>query len=159
GRTREALQQYESCRRMLEGQLGAKPTAALERARAAIACARASDSDTHAPVFASAIAQQAASAGPLIGRATELRQVAAAVSAAAAGESRDCLWITGEPGIGKTRLLQAAADEIRAAGGTVLEGRAYEAEMVRPFGPWIDALRAGASLLKDDPVRSDLAPL
>jgi DNA-binding SARP family transcriptional activator len=25
GRTREALQQYESCRRMLEGQLGAKP--------------------------------------------------------------------------------------------------------------------------------------
>src|SRR5262249_13594058 len=27
------------------------------------------------------------------------------------------------------------------------------------FGPWIGALRAGASLLKDDPVRSDLAPL
>ena len=45
GRTREALQQYESCRRMLEGQLGAKPSAALERARGAVASSRASGAD------------------------------------------------------------------------------------------------------------------
>src|SRR5262249_3655244 len=50
GRSREALQQYESCRRMLEGQVGSKPTAALERARMAIATGRSQDSDSLAPV-------------------------------------------------------------------------------------------------------------
>jgi DNA-binding SARP family transcriptional activator/tetratricopeptide (TPR) repeat protein len=154
GRTREALQQYESCRRMLEGQLGAKPTAALERARAAIASARPSDSSVPITI----VAPRAAAAAPLVGRAPELTHIAAAVAAAAAGESRGCLWITGEPGIGKTRLLEAVADEVRAAGGTALEGRAYEAEMVRPFGPWIDALRTAGSLLQD-PTAGDLAPL
>src|SRR5205085_7348147 len=40
GETRAALQQYESCRRMLTGQLGARPSAALERARAALGSVR-----------------------------------------------------------------------------------------------------------------------
>src|SRR5262249_15441461 len=31
--------------------------------------------------------------------------------------------------------------DVRAAGGTVLRGRAFEAEMVRPYGPWLEALR------------------
>ena len=54
GRTREALQQYESCRRMLDGQLGARPSAALERARAMLGPTRPADIDTTARVVAPA---------------------------------------------------------------------------------------------------------
>ena len=49
--------------------------------------------------------------------------------------------IVGEPGLGKTRLLAHLAGLVENAGGRVLTGRAFEAEMVRPYGPWVDALR------------------
>ena len=156
GRTREALQQYESCRRMLEGQLGAKPSAALERARGAVASSRPTDTDAPSCVV---VPRPVASVAPLVGRSAERDQIAAAVAAAVAGHSRDFLWITGEPGIGKTRLLEEVADQVHAANGTVLAGRAYEAEMVRPFGPWIDALRSVTLTLTDESPRADLAPL
>ena len=85
--------------------------------------------------------------------------IADAVSAAVAGQSRDVLWITGEPGIGKTRLLEEVSSQVLTRGGRALSGRAYEAEMVRPYGPWIDALRSAAGSLTDDSLTADLAPL
>ena len=54
------------------------------------------------------------------------------------------LFLAGDPGIGKTRLLDLVAERTRGLGGTVLRGRAFEAETVRPYGPWIDALAATA---------------
>lgn len=156
GRTREALQQYESCRRMLEGQLGARPSPALERVRTMLGPARLADTDTTAHNIAPA---PSVSVAPLVGRVAEREEIAAAVTAAAAGESRDVLWITGEPGIGKTRLLEEVARQVRAANGSVLSGRAYEAEMVRPYGPWIDALRSGTLSLTGESQQTDLAPL
>lgn len=50
--------------------------------------------------------------------------------------------LVGESGIGKTRLLEELAAEVKAANGHVLWGRGFEAEMLRPYGAWIDALRA-----------------
>jgi DNA-binding SARP family transcriptional activator/tetratricopeptide (TPR) repeat protein len=141
GRTREALQQYESCRRMLEGQLGARPSSALERARSALGAGRTAERDARVPALVRA---EPTRTTPLVGRAVEHARIALAVDAAVAGNSRDVLWITGEPGIGKTRLLEEAAALVREANGIVLAGRAYEAEMVRPYGPWIDALRQAA---------------
>jgi len=139
GQMRAALQQYESCRRMLAGQLGTKPSAALERARAALGSFRPAEVKKLA---SAAVSAPLAPSSPLVGRAAERTAIVEAVAAAAAGRSRDVLWITGEPGIGKTRLLEEVASQVRAGGGVVLLGRAYEAEMVRPYGPWIDALRS-----------------
>lgn len=48
------------------------------------------------------------------------------------------LVLNGEPGIGKTRLLEDLAREIQDDNGQVLWGKGYEAEMLRPFGVWID---------------------
>jgi hypothetical protein len=65
----------------------------------------------------------------------------------------------GEPGIGKTRLLEVVSDATRAAGGGVLAGRAFEGEMVRPYGAWVDALRSvdlGAAI---DGLRGELTAL
>src|SRR5207244_348405 len=95
----------------------------------------------------------------LVGRTRERDWIARAVGAATANASRDLLWITGEAGIGKTRLLEEAADQIRAADGIVLAGRAYEAEMVRPYGAWIDAMRSTALPFADERMRNDLAAL
>ena len=128
GRVRDALQQYESCRRMLEGQLGARPSAALERARAAVSGSRQAPDDIRSPA---APAEPVPAARPLFGRGVERDQIRERVAAAAAGRSRDVLWITGEPGIGKTRLLEEVASQVRAAKGIVLAGRAYEAEIGR----------------------------
>ena len=51
------------------------------------------------------------------------------------------LLVGGEPGIGKSRMLEAAVTLARDAGVLLLEACAYESESIRPFALWIDALR------------------
>ena len=78
-----------------------------------------------------------AAASPLVGRAAEREAIAAALETIRAGEGV-ILAIEGEPGIGKSRLLdflEAAAD-----GCTALAGRASEFEIDLPFALWTDAL-------------------
>jgi len=88
-----------------------------------------------------------------IGRPAELAAVRQLVDAAAAG-SGSALLVTGEAGIGKTRLLEEAARRAAAAGVLVLSGRAVQgggtfravAEAVlgtldRPDLAWSPALR------------------
>jgi hypothetical protein len=78
----------------------------------------------------------------LIGRRGERERLDALVARAFRGESDTILLLRGPPGIGKTRLLDHLIDHLRDLGGTALSARAFEAEMVRPYGPWIDALRS-----------------
>ena len=61
----------------------------------------------------------------------------------AAGRSAPTVvQITGEAGIGKSRLARAAADQARADGRRVMEGRARSGDAALPFGIFQDALRA-----------------
>ena len=53
----------------------------------------------------------------------------------------DMLLLMGEPGIGKTRLLEELSAAAQAGGARMLWGSSFAAEMMRPFGIWIDALR------------------
>ena len=48
--------------------------------------------------------------------------------------------VSGEPGIGKTRLSAWTAFELRGRGASVLYGRCDE-DLALPYGPWIEALR------------------
>ncbi|SDM07708.1 helix-turn-helix transcriptional regulator [Nonomuraea jiangxiensis] len=70
----------------------------------------------------------------LVGRAGELARVEEAV----AGGCRLVL-IDGEPGMGKTRLLEHLVERAHAAGRTVLAGSATEFESLVPFGMYVDA--------------------
>jgi DNA-binding NarL/FixJ family response regulator len=60
------------------------------------------------------------------------------------------LFITGEAGIGKTRLVRETAVRGSAAGRQVLEGRCFEADRQVPFAPIQDLLRAGLSQQSED---------
>lgn len=92
---------------------------------------------------------------PLVGRSAERAAIAAAI---AAGGRAALLLFTGEAGLGKSRLLDEGATQIAVRGGLALRGRAFEAEMVRAYGPWIDALRGAADRVAPT-ARSELAPL
>src|SRR5205085_4212671 len=131
GHSHEAMRQYEQCRQLFERELNARPGQLVEQARAAIGAAKPQRSVSQ-PVPVSAT--------PFIGRQPELAQIE---------RSHQPVLLLGEPGIGKSRLV----DEVRArTKGTTLYGRAYAAEMVRPYGVWIDALG-------DFPVESDRTQL
>ncbi|MES2073038.1 MAG: AAA family ATPase [Pseudomonadota bacterium] len=83
---------------------------------------------------------------PLVGRAAECRLVADAVTALAspaiAGAApAGLLLFSGEAGIGKTRMLKALSLHAGQSACRVLYARCFEAEMMRPYGIWIDALR------------------
>ena len=56
------------------------------------------------------------------------------------------VFVSGEAGIGKTRLLEVIMGEAAACGGRVLAGRFHESEQILPLQAWIDALRGGDAL-------------
>ncbi len=143
GRRRDALAQYEQCCRIFERELGLGPPPGLVEARATLGRAPdVSREDREARVTVPQARTLASRAPPrLIGRKGEVAQLARSIELAMAGQGADALLVTGVPGIGKSRLLDEFERRVTAAGGRFLRGRAFEAEMLRPFGFWIDALR------------------
>src|SRR3954470_5426027 len=88
---------------------------------------------------------------PLVGRATELARLTAALERAGEG-SGSILLLCGEAGIGKSRL----AEEATAASRAILRGAAAEGSAI-PYGPIVDALR---SRLRDEAqALADCGPL
>ena len=80
-----------------------------------------------------------AGAPPLVGRDPELRELERALGEVDAGRSR-AVGITGEPGIGKSRLLGELGRRAAARGHVVVSGRAAELERDVPFALWVEAL-------------------
>ena len=72
----------------------------------------------------------------MVGRAAERAVLESLVGASGT------VVVTGEPGIGKSRLLAFLAERAVSAGCTVLAGRATEYEDDLPFGPWREALES-----------------
>src|SRR5437870_1733709 len=75
-----------------------------------------------------------------VGRERELAALRDAVGATAAGAGRVVL-LAGEAGIGKTRTLEEAGAQARAAGFRALWGHCYEGSGAPAFWPWLQALR------------------
>ncbi len=85
----------------------------------------------------------------LVGREREMGVLVDALESARSGAGRLVL-LTGEAGIGKTRLADAFAGEARGADARVLWGRCWEAGGAPAYWPWLQAIRA---YLRDgDPV-------
>jgi predicted ATPase len=78
-------------------------------------------------------------AGRMIGRDAELQTLARALAAMADGDFV-FMAVTGDPGVGKTRLLGELAIAAARGQATTLWGRAAEFEREMPFGVMVDAL-------------------
>ncbi|CAN5661264.1 hypothetical protein BH23CHL4_BH23CHL4_11380 [soil metagenome] len=77
---------------------------------------------------------------PYIGRQTQLQVIEQAVQSACAGEGR-VIFLSGEAGIGKSRLLNEARRMAEAAGGAALAGECVVEPGAPPYYVWIKALR------------------
>jgi DNA-binding NarL/FixJ family response regulator len=78
---------------------------------------------------------------PLVGRRADLGALRLALDDALEGRGRT-LVLTGEAGIGKSRLLATLADEARARQMLVAYGRGFSVESGVPYGAFADALAA-----------------
>ncbi len=88
---------------------------------------------------------------PLIGRDAHWQTAWATWRAAMRGSAR-LLLVTGEAGVGKTRLVEELAAQVEADGHAVSRSRAYQAAGGVPLGPLADWLRS-------EPVRQGLESL
>ncbi|MBF2084295.1 BTAD domain-containing putative transcriptional regulator [Thermoleptolyngbya sp. C42_A2020_037] len=159
-----ALQVYHHCMTLLREELGVDPGPTLRKLYdqilnaddepfGSLAGSIATASGGDRPLVSAALLSPASAAqqlSPLIGRTHEWDTIQQWMGAensldnAALDTLRDrpVLLLTGEPGIGKTRLLQAIQEQFQQQNHCILWGRGFEAEIVRPYGVWIDALRA-----------------
>ncbi len=80
---------------------------------------------------------------PFVGRDLEWNQLNQAWNTAREGRAH-LLLVTGEPGIGKSRLALELGRRVRAEGHLVASARAYEAAGRLPWGPVVDLLRSDA---------------
>jgi tetratricopeptide (TPR) repeat protein len=73
---------------------------------------------------------------PFVGRDKELATLTECWERARAGEAQ-VVWVTGEAGIGKTRLLDELVTRARRPGDAVMGGRAWDLGEGPAFWPWI----------------------
>jgi len=142
GRYNEALQQYDACAQLLEEELGVEPSAELVSLRSEVMELRSGGASpliptpgaTHRPV-------------QLIGREEERAGLVRALEQALAGEE-SVVFVEGESGIGKTRLLQQAISDARWRGFAVVDVACREEEADQPFATLVRALESGITGLQ-----------
>ena len=152
GNFAEALRVYEDVRVLLRDELGASPSAALTAlhgqllCRGALPAARATRRQaTRTEPVAPPAAIARMDRGAFVGRTAQLdwlRERWRGVD-----ELRGCLvFLTGEAGIGKSRIAARFASEVQRTGAEVLYGR-VDREPVVPYQPFVEALGPVSSRL------------
>jgi DNA-binding SARP family transcriptional activator/predicted ATPase len=124
---------YRECVELLERNTGTGPGPEL-RALA--------DRLPSGPVVIRPLPGPADRTPPLIGRHAEWRSLMGAWERAGSGAPH-LLLLTGEPGIGKTRLAEALLEWADRQGIRTARSRCYAAEGVLPYGPVTQWLRGG----------------
>ena len=81
-------------------------------------------------------------ANPFVGREHEIEILVAGLDTAVSGRGGRLFLIGGEPGIGKSRLVDEFSGVARSSGARVLYGRCWEAGGAPTFWPWVQALRS-----------------
>jgi DNA-binding SARP family transcriptional activator len=155
GRQAEALGVYRAGRRILVDELGIEPGAELRELERAIL---AQDPGLDAPAPERERRRERAPGAPgglLVGYEHELSALEDMLERALVGQGRVAL-LSGEPGVGKTRLADELSRVAQARGADVFWARCWSGGGTPAFWPWAQVLRA---LLADrDPaaVRAEL---
>lgn len=151
-----ALRCYHRHAEALERELGVAPADAVEALYAKLRSGAPADATDQAADLVS-VAES-----PFIGRESEWQRVNA-IWRNINEHGPHLVLITGEPGIGKSRLAQELGRAVRSAGHIVASSRAYEAAGRLPWGPIVELLRSDALRNEvgalDDVWRAELARL
>jgi DNA-binding SARP family transcriptional activator len=148
GRRGAALRQYQACVDTLTRDLGVEPDHQTKALYQEILASRPSSPlDEEIPRSAVSSAPPIALASepegrepPVVGRAKEMALLAQMLDRAWSRQGL-VVAITGETGIGKSRMAGEVLAEAGRRGGVVLAGRCHETEQILPFGPWVNAFR------------------
>ena len=148
GRNQDALDQYEHASRVFEAELGVRPSAELEEARQTLRPTASAIVAVKRPARASGSASvpRPSPSSAFVGREAERAMIDQIV--AMRTDRPDVVLVSGEPGIGKSRVLAHIGERLTSAGGHAFAARAYEAEATRPYGVWIDVIR---KILRESP--------
>src|SRR5438132_7233112 len=95
---------------------------------------------------------------PLTGRRKELHQLWNLFEASMTGRTH-VVFVSGEPGIGKSRLLQEMAIRAEEVGAIVLRGGASEAEGMPPYLPFLEALGGYIRAAPREQLRAQADPI
>ena len=145
-RPNEALAQYDRCRSILADELNTRPDGETEALRAQIDTGRA------APVIPFSVETRSrlfdsSQRIPLVGRKQERAALVAQLENALAGRS-GLVYLDGEAGLGKTRLLEECAEDAHWRGLSVLWSGFGSGAPVRPFHGFRAALEDGLTPLR-----------
>ncbi len=162
-----ALRAYHQCMTILQEELGVSPSPNTYKIYETLLLAEPEPTPacnlTSSPAVNQATSAKSASPGaaqkvtqkipvltqpalPLVGRQPEWESLSRWQTEALSQTGANFLMLKGELGIGKTRLLEELAWKIQSNGGDILWAKGYEAEMLRPYGAWVDAFDgAGAT--------------
>jgi class 3 adenylate cyclase/tetratricopeptide (TPR) repeat protein len=133
----------------VDGQQAQPPLEPDEAARRRAAATEAAGLPAERPSGDAAPGERAR---PFVGRTRELDEVLSALPAASAGHG-SLFLISGEPGIGKSRLMGTVAEHAEERGWRVLTGRCWEGGGAPAYWPWIQIVRgAGGEFAELAPV-------
>ncbi len=93
--------------------------------------------------------------GQLVGRGNEQQQLQQHWANAQQARGQLVL-LSGEPGVGKTRLAQELVAHAQRSGATLLRGGCYEYEATTPYLPFVEAFREWTRRQSADQLRSAL---
>jgi predicted ATPase len=133
-----ALRVYHACAATLERELRVEPSAATRRAYEALLPSQDEPAVGGQPGRAGPLGRP-----PLVGRAPQRARLTDLWRAAAGGDARLVL-VTGEPGAGKTRLVEELRSWCAQRGAATAEARSYPAEGALAYGPVVSWLRSDA---------------
>jgi DNA-binding SARP family transcriptional activator len=146
GRRSDALRTFQQLRHHLDEEIGVEPGPRVSTLESRIIqddtsllWVEARESVTRRSL---PLPSRLASTSPpaLLGRTTELQEIASAVKRVAAGDGLELVLITGEPGIGKTTLLAEAARRAHSLGAVALFGHGND-ELRSPYQLFAEALQ------------------
>ena len=166
GRQAEALTVYRDGRSFLVDQLGIEPSRALHDLEGAILRQDPSLDLARVPAATAARVRREPRPELFVGREHELGRLSDALDDALAGLGRLVL-VSGEQGIGKTRVAMELARRAEQLEAQVLWGRCYEREGAPPYWPWVQVIRGyvrrcpdlvGAGLARHAVVVAELVP-
>jgi len=149
GRRQEAESHFETARRLYR-ELGMESQQRLERAwrniqrqniqKPAVEETANEAFPARTPVESATGPVRETAPARLVGRDVQLRLLKEIMERSIAKAEVCLVEILGETGIGKTRLVQEFASQLRSEGIRTLAGRSYDFRIGAAYGPWVEAV-------------------